>query len=1072
MKKRESLYFKKLLILGMVMALVVSFVFAATYAVQEAKNATPTGPHLLPPGSSKIVERHATATGPIHNPAGSQMFVAGLTIVPTCDGYIDATEWSDANMYDISDTTGQSDDVPDPLGSVILWLKQDDNGIYFAIRNNTDMTLQEWDQIGLYFDDNYDGCFPASATNEGNNWLIYGATGPYVQWRYIQDFDCGFPPAYDCAADNFAGDMVWAPTCYGIGIGPTGVVDYEVMIPYGTLDEYLDLNMPPDSLGFFVYCTDIASFEDQGVWPSQGHLDTWKEPCYYGRLICETGEEWPNHKMHFPQLPDLEGWDVNATDPKTLADDWQCSRTGPVEDIHFWGSWKDLDGDPTTDDFFTPMPFFRLSIHRNIPASPDTPWSRPGELLWFWEGEIQGVPSEPPSLEGWIDPNTGEVLYNDHIPYWRYDFFFEQAYPAPEPFYQFEDTIYWLDVSALFIQPPYQWGWKNSRDHFMDDAAYTDNHPTGPWYPIVEPPRYNEFTVEFGYLGEPTFWDGTNYYGEGFYEYEYWWNMWFYDNPFTWDQPKIGWIDFSVTPNVGTPWIEFAINWSSPEWDTMGMGRPPLPGVEEMYVERQIFGSLDPDGEYAFPIDIPYNPEWISVDFVANDVVISGHTYHECVGTSLDLAFVITGPECTPSVDAFKFVWDETQQLWIELVDLNVGETAEFLVQIHNDGTCCDLTNIDVYDFMDESLEFLSADPTPASVQPVPGGTELTWSFPGPLSPDNWINITIDARVLGPVCHTDSNFVFIEAYCEASDEFVTDEDVAYVHATEPPWPDHKMHYPQLPDPEGWDVVATMGYDTHPGIVTADDFMCTESGRITDIHLWGSWLYDVDMPIQGFFLSIHDNIPGPPSMPGAELWSAYVTDFEVVPEAPGLQGWYDPFAPWWEYPNHEMYFRYDITNIPEPFCQDSGTIYWLNVMADIGPPGYLGVPFPEPPLWGWKTSLEHYEDDAVWAIWTPPAFAWEPLTDPITGMTLDLAFVITAEDVLCGDVNNNGAVEAGDVVFLISYLFRGGPAPCPLLQGDVNCSGAVEAGDVVYLIGYLFRGGPDPCDPDGDGIPDC
>jgi hypothetical protein len=88
------------------------------------------------------------------------------------------------------------------------------------------------------------------------------------------------------------------------------------------------------------------------------------------------------------------------------------------------------------------------------------------------------------------------------------------------------------------------------------------------------------------------------------------------------------------------------------------------------------------------------------------------------------------------------------------------------------------------------------------------------------------------------------------------------------------------------------------------------------------------------------------------------------------------------------------------------------------------------------------------------------------------MTLDLAFVITAEDVLCGDVNNNGAVEAGDVVFLISYLFRGGPAPCPLLQGDVNCSGAVEAGDVVYLIGYLFRGGPDPCDPDGDGIPDC
>jgi hypothetical protein len=50
------------------------------------------------------------------------------------------------------------------------------------------------------------------------------------------------------------------------------------------------------------------------------------------------------HKMHFPQLPDEDGWDVNATtngDPYVcLADDWMCSQTGPVEDIHFWGSWK------------------------------------------------------------------------------------------------------------------------------------------------------------------------------------------------------------------------------------------------------------------------------------------------------------------------------------------------------------------------------------------------------------------------------------------------------------------------------------------------------------------------------------------------------------------------------------------------------------------------------------------------------------------------------------------------------------------------------------------------------------
>jgi hypothetical protein len=64
--------------------------------------------------------------------------------------------------------------------------------------------------------------------------------------------------------------------------------------------------------------------------------------------------------------------------------------------------------------------------------------------------------------------------------------------------------------------------------------------------------------------------------------------------------------------------------------------------------------------------------------------------------------------------------------------------------------------------------------------------------------------------------------------------------------------------------------------------------------------------------------------------------------------------------------------------------------------------------------------------------------------------------------LCGDCNSSGAVEAGDVVYLISYLFRGGPAPGPLCIGDANCSDAVAADDVVYLISYLFRGGLSPC----------
>jgi hypothetical protein len=61
----------------------------------------------------------------------------------------------------------------------------------------------------------------------------------------------------------------------------------------------------------------------------------------------------------------------------------------------------------------------------------------------------------------------------------------------------------------------------------------------------------------------------------------------------------------------------------------------------------------------------------------------------------------------------------------------------------------------------------------------------------------------------------------------------------------------------------------------------------------------------------------------------------------------------------------------------------------------------------------------------------------------------------------GDANGSGKLELGDVVFLISYLYRGGAAPVPLLAGDATCDGKVDLGDVVYLITYLYRGGPPP-----------
>ena len=67
--------------------------------------------------------------------------------------------------------------------------------------------------------------------------------------------------------------------------------------------------------------------------------------------------------------------------------------------------------------------------------------------------------------------------------------------------------------------------------------------------------------------------------------------------------------------------------------------------------------------------------------------------------------------------------------------------------------------------------------------------------------------------------------------------------------------------------------------------------------------------------------------------------------------------------------------------------------------------------------------------------------------------------------LAGDANNDGKVNVGDAVYIITYVFRGGPAPPCMQEGDANGDGKVNVGDAVYIITFVFRGGPPPiCGP--------
>lgn len=69
--------------------------------------------------------------------------------------------------------------------------------------------------------------------------------------------------------------------------------------------------------------------------------------------------------------------------------------------------------------------------------------------------------------------------------------------------------------------------------------------------------------------------------------------------------------------------------------------------------------------------------------------------------------------------------------------------------------------------------------------------------------------------------------------------------------------------------------------------------------------------------------------------------------------------------------------------------------------------------------------------------------------------------IHASHVDHGDPNSDGMTDLGDAIYLLNYLFRYGPGPCPLESGDNDCDGSVNLGDIIYLLNYLFRDGPPP-----------
>ncbi|MDD5140028.1 MAG: hypothetical protein PHY43_07200 [Verrucomicrobiales bacterium] len=657
----------------------------------------------------------------------------------------------------------------------------------------------------------------------------------------------------------------------------------------------------------------------------------------------------------FIQWPNLSsgtgGMDVkDSRQGIVLADDFFCTSAGPITDIHLWGSWlNDVHGLVTN---------FWIGIYSDVPkvigpVGQVISNSHPGTLLWwtnFPAGQYAETIINQPGPEYFYNPTNNQIVGGD-TQAWYYCF-----YPA-NPFVQQgsanNPTNYWLAVHAqLSGQTTDLFGWKNSTNKYNDTAVWgtvdASGFPSGNWQSMTNPITQQQMDLAFK-LTTPTNppvdcveTNGTKY----------------LQNPNldggsdVLNNPYVLADDFVCT---NTGYISDIHIWGSWLFNAHGTNTFWLGIYDDVPATNLPAGGTTP----SHPGKLLWQ-QWFAPGQYAENLYGTGFEY-----------FVDPGPPTLVGTD---------QQAWYYCF-----YPTNPMVQF---GSRCA-----------PKIYWLAA-----YVQQPTGEPQFNYGWKTTYFVQNDVSVHAPWPGVPPTNNPGWTPTLLPP--GAGNGGPADLAFKITTATNPP----AIKYVQWPNTvaNGYDVWNSSTFP--PGVtdgpwLLADDFVCTNTGYITDIHLWGSWNDNqyISNSIT-FWLALFEDVPtnasNPFSHPGNLVWSQCFAPGEYSESfwSFASEQFLDPGPPNTIGTDSQVYY-YNFYPCNPPVQRGTPIhprTYWLGAYAQL-PAGVQSS-------YGWKTTTNVLHDTSVHAQWiygfcptslAPATPAWTPTQDAQNNK-LDLSFELTTD----------------------------------------------------------------------------